>query len=277
MVKFMIYEPGYRLNFSLTGKSLWLLFNGDRLLVAESDNRADPFFSSEKLGNCIPDLVQNLGKIDGVELFTGEIPKDEISGENIRWTTVHGIFNKVDAQIFWIAARAYHLHNWNKNSSFCGRCGKPTVWMEEDRAKRCPDCGYSVYPRISPAVITAIIREGKILLARSPRFTVEMYSVIAGFVEPGENLEECVRREVREEVGLEVKNIRYFGSQPWPFPDSLMVGFLADYESGEIKIDEKEIITADWFSYDKLPNIPPGNLSIARRLIDWYSGEYGKK
>lgn len=136
-------------------------------------------------------------------------------------------------------------------------------------AKECPGCRFLSFPRISPAVIVLVEKENRVLLARVKRFTTELYSVLAGFVEPGETLEETVRREVAEETGIKVKNIRYFGSQPWPFPDSLMIGFTADYESGEIKIDETEIADAGWYDPDRLPIIP-GKISIARELIDWF-------
>ncbi len=141
-----------------------------------------------------------------------------------------------------------------------------------DRAKRCPNCGLVNYPRLSPAIIVLISRGEDILLARSPRFPSLMFSVLAGFVEPGESLEETLIREVREEVGIEVKDIRYFGSQPWAFPNSLMIGFTAVYAGGEITIEPAEIAEAAWFHKHDLPNIPP-KLSIARRLIDRFVEE----
>jgi NAD+ diphosphatase len=125
-------------------------------------------------------------------------------------------------------------------------------------------------PSPLPAVIVAVLRENKILLARNSRFRLPFYSVLAGFVEPGETLEACVAREIQEEVGITVKNIRYFGSQPWPFPDSLMVGFMADYAGGEIAVDDAEITEANWFTPEDLPRIPP-RISIARQLIDWFT------
>ena len=140
--------------------------------------------------------------------------------------------------------------------------------------KSAPQCGLVNYPRLSPAVIVAVIKDHQILLATSPRFKAAFYSVLAGFVEPGETLEECVKREIREEVGLEVKNIRYFGSQPWPFPDSLMVGFTCEYAKGELTLDQNEILQAAWFEADKLPPIP-GKISIARKLIDWFVEQNG--
>jgi NAD+ diphosphatase len=126
-----------------------------------------------------------------------------------------------------------------------------------------------VFPRISPAVIVLIERGDHVLLARASHFPEGMHSVVAGFVEPGESLEETVSREIEEETGILVEDVRYFGSQPWPFPDSLMIGFTARYASGEIRIDGKEIVDAGWFSVDDLPEIP-GKVSIARKLIDWF-------
>jgi NAD+ diphosphatase len=133
----------------------------------------------------------------------------------------------------------------------------------------CPQCGLINYPRLSPAVIVAVLKNNKILLGRNKRFKLPFYSVLAGFVEPGETLEQCVKREIHEEVGITVKNIRYFGSQPWPFPDSLMIAFTADYAGGDIHLDGSEIIDAAWFGKDNLPQIPP-RISIARQLIEWF-------
>ena len=134
-------------------------------------------------------------------------------------------------------------------------------------ALRCPRCGMMHYPRVSPAVIVRVNRGEAVLLARSPGFPKGMRSVLAGFVEPGESIEETVRREVREEVGVEVRNLRYFGSQPWPFPNSLMIGMTADHAGGELAPQPGEIEDAAWYRADDLPGIPP-KISIARRLID---------
>jgi NAD+ diphosphatase len=133
-----------------------------------------------------------------------------------------------------------------------------------------------MFPRISPAVIVLVERGDKVLLARANRFPGKFYSVLAGFVEPGETLEETVAREIKEEVGIEVKDIRYFGSQPWPFADSLMIAFTATYAGGELRIDEEEIVDAGWYEPDNFPDIP-GKISISRQLIDWYVTKHGKE
>ena len=179
------------------------------------------------------------------------------------------MFGTVDEELLWIAGRANQLVHWAQTHRFCGRCGKPTKEKNDERAVICEACGLINYPRVSPAIIVAVVKGDKILLARSSRFKSAFFSVLAGFVEPGETLEDCARREVFEEVGIRIKHIRYFGSQPWPLPNSLMVAFTADYDSGDIAIDESEIVSAGWFSATDLPTVP-GKISIAGRLIDWF-------
>ena len=174
-----------------------------------------------------------------------------------------------DAGLFTLAGTAQHLLHWAQSNRFCGRCGHEMGDKQDERAKICPACGNIVYPRISPATITAILRGDEILLAHNRNFNPGLHSLIAGFVEPGETLEQCVAREIGEEIGICVKHIRYFSSQPWPFPDSLMTAFLADYESGEIKVDGAEILSAGWYRADTLPDIP-GTDSIAGKMIHWY-------
>jgi len=164
--------------------------------------------------------------------------------------------------------RAFHIAQWRQESRFCGSCGAKNTESADELARLCPACGRLEYPRIAPAVITLIINdEDKALLAHNKKFTTGMYSLIAGFAEPGENLESAVAREIREEVDIEVRDIRYVISQPWPFPNSLMAGFSARYASGTIKPDGVEIEDARWFSRDNLPMLPgPG--SVSRYLIE---------
>jgi NAD+ diphosphatase len=144
-----------------------------------------------------------------------------------------------------------------------------------ERAKECPRCGLLVFPRLSPAIIVLVERGHQMLLGRPRHFPPGLYSVIAGFVEPGETLEDAVMREVQEEVGIAIKDLRYFGSQSWPFPHSLMVGFTATYAGGEISLDEMEMEDAGWFTADNLPTLP-GKISIARELIDWFLAKQGR-
>jgi NAD+ diphosphatase len=166
-----------------------------------------------------------------------------------------------------ILGRAVHLARFDQITAFCGRCGGKTVMKSDELAKFCPSCGLLTFPRLSPAVIVRITRDDQILLARSPHFLPGMYSVLAGFIEPGESLEAGVHREVFEEVGVRITDLRYFGSQPWPFPDSLMIGFVARHLSGDIRCDGVEIEDAGWYSRNQMPGLP-GPLSISRALIE---------
>ena len=178
-----------------------------------------------------------------------------------------GLYGRVDDLRWTLAGRAVQLVDWDRTTGSAAAAAPPTEPMAGERARRCPACGLLAFPRLAPAVITLIERDGEALLARGRAFPVPMYSCIAGFVEPGETMEEAVHREVREEVGVSITDVRYIASQPWPFPHSLMIGFEATWAGGDIVIDEKEIVDAQWFRADDLPMIPPG-MSIARTLID---------
>ena len=182
-------------------------------------------------------------------------------------TPVRSLYGLAGMETFALAGRATQLLDWRRNHRFCGRCATPTRMKSSEFAMECPACGLLAYPRISPAVMVLILRGEELLLARSPHFKPGVFSARAGFVEAGETLEQCAVREVREEVGLEIANLRYFQSQPWPFPDSLMLAFFADYAGGEIIPDPAEIEAAAWFHRDALPPLPEP-VSIARRLID---------
>lgn len=173
-----------------------------------------------------------------------------------------------------LVSRALQIVSWDETSRYCSRCAAPTEAPAEECVKRCPECGLTQYPRLAPAMIVGVVRDGTLLLGQSPRFRGRFHSILAGFLEPGESAEECVRREVYEEVGISVRNIRYFGSQPWPFPHSLMLGFTAEWESGELAPNRSEIVHAEWYAADELPNVP-GAVSIAGRIIEWFRREYG--
>jgi NAD+ diphosphatase len=174
---------------------------------------------------------------------------------------------RVAPSLFYLAGRAQQLIEWDRDHRYCGRCGTPMVDHPTDRAKQCEECGLISYPRLSPSIIVLVRRGDEMLLARNARWPQGMYSTLAGFVEPGESIEQTVHREVLEEVGIRVSRLRYLGSQSWPFPNSLMLGFHADYAGGEIVCQDEEIAEARWFRYDALPNVPPGT-AISRWLID---------
>jgi NAD+ diphosphatase len=244
----------------------WFACAGSKLLV-DATNQL-PFVSSlTKLG-LQPIRTQFLGSFDGLPCYSAEITPEALPSGMVL-VGLRDLYGVLDDDLFQIAGRAVQIVEWDQTHQYCGRCATPTQQLPHERAKRCPNCGLVNYPRLSPAVIVLIARGDEILLARAPRFPEGMYSILAGFVEPGESLEETIRREVREEVGIEITDICYFGSQPWPYPNSLMIGFTATYAAGEIVIDSEEIVDAGWFNKHQLPAIPP-KLSIARKLIDWF-------
>lgn len=258
------------------GPALWFAFSGDRILVNTDEERTALPLTSD-LGSLGLKTLRTvyLGALDGVACFAGDLGADFETPEGMSLMGLWRLFGAVGEELFRVAGRAFQLIEFERTHQYCGKCGTPTKDRQDERAKFCPKCGLLSFPRMSPAIIVAIRDADRILLARAARFPRELYSVLAGFVEPGESLEQCIRREVREEVGIEVKEIRYFGSQPWPFPNSLMVGFTAEYAGGEIKIDPSEIVEARWFSASTLPKIPD-KISIARRLIDAFVEEVSK-
>jgi NAD+ diphosphatase len=210
-----------------------------------------------------------LGVTAGEDLGDGERAAP-FAGEVAAPFTVAGLrelFPVLGEDRWHAAGRAVQIAEWASTHRFCGRCATRTVRLDGERCMKCPACGLTAYPRIAPAVIVLVRRGHEALLARGTRFPLPFYSTLAGFVEVGESLEQTVAREIREEVGVEATNVRYFGSQPWPFPHSLMIGYMADWASGDVRIDPAEILDAQWFRADALPTIPP-RLSIARRLID---------
>lgn len=207
-----------------------------------------------------------LGQLDGEDCFAVAAEGATLSPP-FRLEGLRALYGLVDEELFAVAGRAVQIAAFGLTHRYCGRCGAPTARDSVERCTRCAACELSFYPRIAPAIIVLVRRGEEALLARSSRFSSNFYSTLAGFVEAGESLEQTLVREVHEEVGIAVDNVRYFGSQPWPFPHSLMVGFFADHAGGEIAVDGTEIIDARWFSRDALPAIPPKS-SIARRLID---------
>lgn len=213
-----------------------------------------------------------LGNLDKTPCYSVDLdPGTDVPG-GFSLIGLRELFDHVDVDLFIAAGHAFQIVHWDRMHQFCGKCGSPAEYASSERAKKCPDCEAVYYPKISPAVIMAVRKGNKLLLARNKKRKLGFFSVLAGFVEPGETLEESVMREVREETGIEIKNIKYFASQPWPFPNALMVGFTADYAGGEIKVDNYEIAEAAWFAPDNLPPIP-GRISIARKLIDSFLDE----
>jgi NAD+ diphosphatase len=256
----------------LSERPLWFVVQGSGIVVrAEGNAVALPDTADLARWGLDERQGHYLGRIDERDCVAIEagpaLPAAPWAIEGLR-----ALHDRLDEVVFGVAGRAVQIVHFASVHRFCGRCATATARAVGDHGLRCPRCELTVYPPVSPAIIVLVRRGAEALLARSGRFTTGFYSTLAGFVEPGESLEETLRREVREEVGVEITNIRYFGSQPWPFPHSLMVGFVADHAGGDIVVDGKEIEDARWFRADALPPVPP-RLSIARRLIDAWVDE----
>jgi NAD+ diphosphatase len=262
----------------------WFVFRGDQLLVEmgppdprPSDDprvRQRPSWARlplQKNHNWLgsePARTLYLGRLAGVDCWAAELPREApppTPGHS--WEGLRTLFSVLEDAQFALAGRALQLVDWDRTHQFCGRCGSPTEAKRDERVRVCPACRLSAYPRVAPAVMMLVKRGRELLLGRSPHFPAGMYSALAGFVEPGESLEQCVAREAAEEVGVQISNIRYFASQSWPFPHSLMIAFVCDWVSGEIRPQETEIEEAKWFEVLQLPKLP-SKISIARRLID---------
>lgn len=188
---------------------------------------------------------------------------------DFQWLGLRSQLGLIDESTFGLAGRALQIAQWFFDHQYCGRCGNKTTLDEVDRAKVCQLCQLRFYPRISPCMIVLVTRGPQLLLAHHSRSSKPVYTTLAGFVEAGECVEDTVRREVMEEVGIKLGKLEYFGSQSWPFPGQLMLGFIAEYEAGEIQIDQQEIKDAHWFSFDQLPLVPP-KATVAGQLIDYY-------
>jgi NAD+ diphosphatase len=251
-----------------TGPALWFAFQGSQILFRREQDRATlPQLEHPRALGLEPLREHYLGLLQSVGCYACEVEAETPAPGGMAWTGLRGLFGLVDDTLFALAGRALQVIDWDRSHQYCGRCGTPTVVKTGERARQCPSCGQTHYPRIAPAVMALVRDRDRLLLARSPHFPAGMHSALAGFVEPGESLEECLHREVKEEVGVEVTNLRYFSSQPWPFPHSLMIAFNCDYAGGEIAPEPGEIEAAGWFELDRLP-VLPNRISIARRLID---------
>ena len=207
-----------------------------------------------------------LGWVAGIPLYVLELDDEADEPEGFVFQPLRSFLGRVNEASFTLMGRAVQFLDWHRNHQFCGQCGRPTQGATRDRSKVCKNCNHHFYPRLAPSIIVLVTRGEELLLARNARSRANFYSTLAGFIEPGESMEAAVHREVFEEVGVCIRNLNYFGSQPWPFPNQLMLGFHADYDSGELLLDA-EIAEAGWFHYSDLPN-RPGRVSISGWLID---------
>jgi NAD+ diphosphatase len=254
---------------------LWFAFRGRELLVTEGLTL--PRTASLADLGLGPVRVQVVGHLRGLPCLSAELPADAAEPPGARFRGLRELYGQLDPELMAIAGRAVQVMDFDRTHQFCGACGSATVPQRENRSRVCtnPACQLAHYPRLAPAIIVAVERGPEILLAHAPRFPAGLYSVLAGFVDPGESAEDAVHREVFEETAVRVTNIRYFGSQPWPFPHSLMLAFQADYAGGEVRFDGEEIEDAAFFRGDALPALLPGKISIAQWLLHDFHRRHG--
>jgi NAD+ diphosphatase len=250
-----------------TDKTYWFIVQNDGLLLLKIRNALP---TDEQLKFIAPHFLRyfDLGSLNNINYFCAEIDKTLTIPESFHIQSLRNALSLFDLSLYPIAAKAYSIIRWDRNHQFCGYCCNLTEPQAQGFERVCTLCHLSFFPRISPSIIVLVKNNDHLLLARGPNFLPGVYGLIAGFVEVGESLEEAVHREVKEEVGIEIKNLVYYGSQSWPFPDSLMIAFTAEYRSGDIVINEEEIEAAGWYRYDSLPGRPSMSLSIATKLID---------
>lgn len=249
------------------------IFYNDQLLIQKHPDGTCTLPTGEQL----PVAPATEQTVHRVTLPTGEqvyaFAIDYPVAETAEWmmTGLRASFDHLPLSDYKAAGKAYQILYWDRHSRYCPVCGTPTE-QQTDIMKKCPRCGNELYPPISTAIIVLVRRGDEILMVHARNFRGTFYGLVAGFLEAGETLEQCVRREVMEETGLTIRNITYFDSQPWPYPSGLMVGFFADYESGTIKLQEDELTAGAFYHRNNLPELPR-KLSIARRLIDaWLEG-----
>jgi len=248
------------------GEGDWFIFSKDQLLIGD-DKKTLPTHHDFVLQRTL-----YIGTLKERHLFAGEVEAGTKSPPGWLWSSLRPLYATLNKEHYSIAGRALQLIHWDRANKYCGHCGHATFLREHERCRECKSCGQLAYPKLSIAILALVKRGNQILLARSPQFLEPFYSTLAGFVDPGETLEQCVIREVLEEVGIKVKNVRYFGNQPWPLSYSLMIAFACEWQEGEIQIDPGEITEAAWFDMTNLPYLPPP-YSLSRILIDEFVKE----
>jgi NAD+ diphosphatase len=260
------FEPAFASPAEPSAEALCFVWRDDKILARAGDPPDLPKLS-DVMRLSVDGARHYLGRLAGRDCVAIRSAADFGIAEGWEWRGLRSLFLQLPDPVLAVAGRASQIIEWDRSHQFCGRCGAATRNRTEERAKECPSCGHVVYPRVSPAMMALVTRGKELLLARSKRFAVPVYSALAGFVEAGESIEDCVHREVREEVGIDVHDLRYVASQSWPFPHSLMIAYTAEYASGEVRPCDDEILDARWFPLDALPQLP-NPVSIARALID---------
>ncbi|WP_321480913.1 NAD(+) diphosphatase [uncultured Bacteroides sp.] len=260
---------------TITEQVQWLVFFNDQILI---EKRQETFTLPQGIKPPVePEketIIHSMTTPKGVVCKAFTIDHEFEENERFFMTGLRASYDCLPYSQYQAAGKAHEIIHWDKNSNFCPACGTPTE-KREPIMKKCPKCGNELYPAISTAILALVRKENSILLVHALNFRGTFNSLVAGFLETGETLEECVAREVLEETGLKVKNITYFGNQPWPYPSGLMVGFIADYESGEIELQKEELSSGAFYAVDNLPEIPR-KMSLARKMIDWWIEEETK-
>ncbi len=268
----LLFVPGHRHPQRPTTRQFWLVYRGRQIAIdpdrgiAPGPGRADELQAES---------VHYLGRHEGCDVFAADVQPQTGAPPGLEFRELFSLYGTMSDALQKLAGRAIQVLEWDRTHRFCGACGSPTEYAERERARVCPSCRLQFFPRVAPSMIVAVERDDEILLARSPRFPPNVWSVLAGFVEPGESVEDTVHREVFEEAGVEIRDIRYFGSQPWPHPHSLMLGYQATYAGGEIAIDGEEIVEAGWFRADEMPGLFRGDFSIAQWMIRDFLRRHG--
>jgi len=273
------YLPHFAPPAERSSTALWFAFHQGRVMVRMTDSVPTVLTCMHPNQHGLEISQEHyLGTYGGDHCYAAELAEEQIAQlvpEGHALLGLRDLLGHMDDTLAGLSGRAFQILEWNRNHRYCGRCGGETVPRDNERARTCPSCNRTSYPPVAPAIMILITHGRKLLLARKVGWGNARYSALAGFVEPGETLESTVIRETREEVGVEIKDIRYFGSQPWPFPNNLMIAFTAEYAGGDVTPDGVEIEEAAFFDADELPNLPPG-ISISRRMINTVSAELRK-
>ncbi|MFL0798475.1 MAG: NAD(+) diphosphatase [Cellvibrionaceae bacterium] len=247
----------------------WILWKENEICVPSNAKQPTWQLTTDQVSH-LSLFGVSVGKIAGKHYFTAALSQEQFDllSELEACQSVHlRLAGHGNPEWFSILSRGKHLVNWLASHGYCNQCGGGTAISTIEPFMQCTACDARHYPRIAPCIIVLIEKDDHCLLAHNASFPEGYYSAIAGFIEAGESVEECIHREVREEAGIEVENIRYFNSQPWPFPQQLMLGFFADYKSGDVEVDGIELTDAQWYQYDKLPDHPPP-FSLSGQLIN---------
>lgn len=256
------------------GKALYFPVHKRKILI-DSVSHPEDYFAYHPEEHILNGTeVIYIGTVDEVPCYCFEL-EEELCEADMQYFGLHDLYGVIDEEMLGIASRAVQMADFYRTHRYCGLCGGTTRYVPEETGMQCHNCDHIAYPRISPAVIVLIEKDDHLLMARSKHFPHGVYGLVAGFVEAGETIEHAAHREIKEEVGVSVKDLTYFASQPWPFPSSLMIGFTANFAEGEINIDVNEIEDACWFRPDDIPKLPEKR-SISRALIDHFIDKHVK-